>query len=149
MKDYLRDYATEAFRFYARCGKPTYEEMRKSIYNAALQSSRRELQGIRTGFGDPTGQAVINANAAVDEMEGQLLDILAVENALQQLRLEIYKAVDIVYFTDAKFDLERGDIEDRVHVAELEIPASRAQIYRWLKRARVVFARERGLRLSG
>ena len=149
MRDHLRDYATAAFRFYARCGKPTYEEMRRAVYDAALQSSRRELAGIKRGFGDPTGQAVINAHAAVDAMEGQLLDILAVENALRQMRPEWRKAVDIVYFADAQYALERGDIEARVHKAELEIPASRRQIYYWLKKARMMLARERGLRLDG
>jgi hypothetical protein len=64
------------------------------------------------------------------------------------MRPEQRLAVEIVYFTDARRPLEKGEIEARVHQAELEIPASRSCVYRWLRTARRVFAEERGLRVE-
>jgi hypothetical protein len=146
MKDHLRDYATEAYRYYARCGRPSYEELRQIIFDAALESSRREIVRVK-GIGNPTQQAIINAERAVEEMEGQLLDVKAVEKALKTMRPEWRRAVEIVYFAAPKKPLEHGDIERRVHRAELEIPADRSTIYRWLRKARRAFATERKLRL--
>ncbi|MDR1439966.1 MAG: hypothetical protein LBJ10_08145 [Clostridiales bacterium] len=151
-KDHLRDYATEAYRFYARCGMPSYEELRDAVYREALESSRREIErlpGPRAGgFGDPTAQAVINAERAADAREGELLDILAVEKALAAMRPEARRAVEIVYFDGAGRELEWGEASERVHRAELEIPASERQIYYWLKKARLAFAAERSLRVE-
>ena len=146
IKDHLRDYATAAFRNYARCGFPTYEELRKIIFDAALESSRREINRM-SRIPNPTQQAVINAESAVDERQGELLDILAVENALKIMKDECKKAVEQVYFVDAQNDFECGDIKERVTRASIEIPASERQIYYWLRTARYVFAVERGLRV--
>jgi hypothetical protein len=142
----LRDYATEAFRYYARCGCPSYEEAKKAIYDYALEASRRDLIRVK-GITKPTEHAIINAQAAVDQLIGQLEDIKAVEQSLAIMRPEWMRAVELVYFTDADAELDRGDIENRVIMAELAIPASRRAIYRWLRSARIVFAVERGLRL--
>lgn len=57
--------------------------------------------------------------------------------------------MEIVYFADPKKELEKKDISDRVHKAELGIPTSERSIYSWLKMARGIFARERGLRVAG
>jgi hypothetical protein len=63
------------------------------------------------------------------------------------MRPEWRRAVEIVYFADPQRPLEKGDIEARVHKAEIEIPASRQSVYTWLRRARKLFAIERGLRI--
>ena len=146
VKDYLRDYSTAAFRFYARLGRPTYEEMKKVVYDAAFESSRRELINDKN-IKKPTQQAVINAEKAVEALAGELCDILAVEKVLARMQPEMIKAVEIIYFTDAERELMYGDITARVHKTESVIPASESQIYRWLKQARMMFAVERGLRL--
>jgi hypothetical protein len=147
VKDHLRDYATEAFRLYARCNQPLYDDMHDAIYKAAMESPLRELGRIGSGIGKPTEQAMINAERAVEECKGMLNDILAVENARKIMRPEWWRAVEIVYFTDPDRPLEKGDIEARVHRAEIEIPAGRATVYRFLKKARKLFAIERGLRI--
>ena len=146
MKDYLRDYATAAYRYYARCGCPTHEELRDIIYTEALESEKRSLVRIK-GIGNPTQQAVINAEAAVDARKGELMDVLAVETAIRIMRPEWIRAVKLVYFPEPERELERGEIMQRVTSASLLIPASERQIYRWLRFARQTFATERGLRL--
>jgi hypothetical protein len=42
---------------------------------------------------------------------------------------------------------DRGEISERVHTAEIQIPASEKTIYRWLGTARRFFAEFRGLRI--
>lgn len=145
MKDHIRDYATEAFRFYARCGKPSYDELKARIVTEAYETSKREI--VHSGnVAKPTEFAVINAQNALDERQGELLDILAVERVMKIVDAEMRKVLDIVYFTDPDQDLQKGDVSARVHKAELEIPASEHTIYRRLAKARELFAAERGLR---
>lgn len=148
MKDFIRDYATAAFRYYARCGMPRYEDMYRAAYNIALEDERREIVRVK-GVGNPTQQAIINAEAEMDRRAGEFRDILAVEQALAAMRPEVRLAVKFIYFAGADRELVKGDIERRVHRAEIEIPASRRQIYRWLYGARVLFSEIRGLRIPG
>ena len=162
LKDSIRDYATEAFRFYARSGKPTYEELKAHIYEQALESEKREITH-SGNISKPTEYAVINAQRALAERQGELLDVLAVDRVMKILSgaaqdlLSIYgntvrfcirRTIEIVYFTDADRPLQKGDITERVHKAELDISASEMSIYRWLAKARRMFAEERGLRFK-
>ena len=149
-KDNIRDYATEAFRFYAACGKLTSAELEQMVRDRIYQQSKREF--LRSGSGvpfSPTEYAAMKAEDAVRDLQAEMMDIIAVEKTLKRLNSQQRKAVEIVYFTDAEKDLERNDISDRVHRAELEIPASTDTIFRWLRLARRTFAEERGLRISG
>lgn len=148
-KDNIRDYATEAFRFYAACGRLTAEELRQKVKEEIYRQSRREY--FRGGSGmpsDATAYAAIAAEDAVREMQAEFADILAVEKVLQRLNRQQRMAVEIVYFAEPERPLERNDISNRVHRAELEIPASERSIYGWLYRARRIFAEERGLRTT-
>ena len=149
-KDNIRDYATEAFRFYAACGKLTSAELEQMVRDRIYQQSRKAV--LRSGSGmpsDATAVAVMKAEDAVRDLQAEILDITAVEKTLKRLNAQQRKAVEIVYFTDPEKDLERNDISDRVHKAELYIPASEQSVYRYLKKAREIFAEERGLRISG
>jgi hypothetical protein len=147
MKDHLRDYATEAFRFYARMGCPTHDELRQQLYDAALAANKREIT--RSGnISKPTEYAVINAERSVEERKGELLDILAVERVMLIADRSTRQAIKIVYFADADKPLQKGDISMRIHKAELQIPASERQIYYWLSKARKMVAEERGLRTN-
>lgn len=151
MKDYTRDYATEAFRFYAKVGKPSFEKLKQQIYDQALELSKRE--GIKTNnICSPTELSVMKAEQAVLEKKAELEDILAVEKTLHKIKglqgKEVKKAVELVYFIEADKELKKGDIEKRVINASLELNADRSTIYRWLGIARKVFCHERGLRVT-
>ena len=149
MKDYLRDYCTEAFRFYASNGK-TAEEYKNEIYNKALEEyTRHEEKG--SGISCPTEAAIIAAENKVIEMQAEIKDVEAVEMTMAEIASEcrshdIGQAVKIVYFKDPDKELKPGDISSRVHVAELNIPASERSVYYYLKKARTLFAEHRGLR---
>lgn len=141
-KDYLRDYCTEAFRFYARSGGRS--AFIKSIENDIIRSKG-------SGVSKPTEAALIRQEQIIAEHASELADIDAVSKVLVYLDIcrhrDIIQAIEIVYYTDCWKDLEKGDISARVHKAELTIPASTNTIYRWLRQARDMFAKERGLRI--
>ena len=148
-KDNIRDYATEAFRFYAACGQMTSEQIKQKIYDDIYMKSKREY--LRKGSGTNTSAveyAVMKAEDVIKEMESEIRDILAVEKTLKRLTPYERKAVEIVYFTDPEEDWGKGEISNRVHKAEWSIPASERSIYGWLARARRIFAEERGLRTT-
>ena len=150
-KDHIRDYATSAFRLYAAHGKPTRDQLRQRLYDEALEESKREIVHVR-GISNPTQTAINQAEIAVINKRAELEDIEAVERTMTALAENpnsavIAKVIEMVYFVAPKKQLKKGDISDRVHKAELAIPASERQIYRWLKQARGFFAMERGLRL--
>lgn len=112
MKDHTRDYATEAFRFYARMGCPTYDDLKQQLFDAALTASKREIT--RSGnISKPTEYAVINAERSLEERKGELLDILAVERVMMVVDLSTRQAIEIVYFADADKPLQKGDVSMR------------------------------------
>ncbi len=148
-KDNIRDYATEAFRYYAACGMKNSEELKQLVKDRIYEQSKQEI--IRAGSGthsDCTAYSVMAADDEIYEMAAEFLDIIAVEKTMKQLSFYQKKAIEIVYFTDADKELKKGEISERVHKAETEIPASEQSIYKWLRRARKTFALERGLRIS-
>lgn len=116
VKDNVRDYATAAFREYARLGCPTPEAI----------SRERDV-----------------ALAA---------DLHAVSECLQILRVEeqayIEDAVREVYFSAPDVPLRKGDVGKRVAAFARAYPASEITVYRWLARARWLFARLRGIRIT-
>lgn len=140
-KDFVRDYATEAFRLYAKMGKPTYDAARRMISDAALKDSE---------FKNPE-TANIKAEGALEKHAPILLDILAVEKTMELLKSggkgHIARAVEEVYFTDPSRTTRRGDISARVRRHSLDAFVSERNVYSWLKEARLLFASVRGLRL--
>ncbi len=140
-KDFIRDYATEAFRLYAAMGQPTRNAAAEQIYQAALQSCE---------FKDPK-VAVICAENAVKAAAPVLDDISAAEKTIKILeqaeKTHIVRAVTDVYFARPTEPLRRGDVSYRANKCALSIPASEQSVYRWLKEARLLFAATRGLRL--
>lgn len=151
MKDHIRDYATEAFRFYALNGKSA-EKYKQKIYIETLESIKKKEQGIKSGISKPTEQAIIKAEEALVERMSEILDMEAVDKVLAEFEARhkkyINKAIEIVYFTDPDEELEFGDIKNRVAKASVEIPASERSVYTWLKQARELFAFQRKLRIK-
>jgi hypothetical protein len=106
------------------------------------------LQSVRNStIGSPTEAALIHKEQILRDKAAELADLEAAEKVMYFSGKEVRQAVEMVYMKDCWQELEKGDIETRVHFAEIHIPASRRQIYYWLARARREFARERGLRL--
>ena len=145
LKSHYRDYATAAFRLLAREGSA--DRYRAKIYNAAL--ARRGEGG--TGLGSPTEAAIMRAEQAVYDAVATIADLEAAEYAVAALEARYgyaaRRALYMVYMAYADRELVKGEISDRIHRAELEIPASEKTLYRWLAYAKRCFAEKRGLRL--
>nr|DAW90299.1 MAG TPA: hypothetical protein [Bacteriophage sp.] len=145
LKSHYRDYATAAFRLLAREGSA--DRYRAKIYNAAL--ARRGEGG--TGLGSPTEAAIMRAEQAVYDTVATIADLEAAEYAVAALEARYgyaaRRALYMVYMAYADRELPKGEISERIHRAELEIPASEKTLYRWLAYARRCFAEKRGLRL--
>lgn len=147
MRDYLRDYATAAFIFYARNGMSA-EKYKKKLYIEVLESQKKN-EGGSGGISKPTESAIIAAEREVNSKIAEIMDMEAVEKVIAELdvrkRHDIIQAIEYVYFNNCNEKSE--DIKARVHNAETYIPASERSIYRWLRQARDLFAIERGLRI--
>lgn len=150
MKDYLRDYATAAFRFYAKNGMSAdkYKEM---IRQEALEEIKRREATVKDGISKPIESALIAAENAVNEKIAEIKDMEAVEKVLAEYKASwkshIVKVIELVYFKDPEQELSIGDIQNRVTAATIQICASERSIYYWLREARELFALNRGLRL--
>ena len=152
-KDNIRDYATEAFRFYAALGKPDYKTIKQALYDRALQEEQKREVHTSNSISSAVESQIRNAQLAVEELKAELLDILAVENTLKILTArndgrDIIKAIETVYFTEPRREIRRGEIQERVKFAALLIPTSEPTVYRHLRAARNIFAVERGLRCA-
>ena len=148
IKTHYRDYATEAWRLYARLGSA--EAYKRRIYAEAQQ---RHAEGGSGGVGSPTEAAVLRGEAAIADKEGVWRDLEAVERAVERIASLrngdcILRAVREVYQAHAETPLVRGEIANRVIRLSIAMPASPRSIYGWLSIARDVFAEERGLRRS-
>jgi len=142
MKDHVRDYATAAFRFWAKW------QGRENYVDYLLQDLQTQKS---SGTGSPTEAALVHKERIIRERHAEIADLDAVEMVIDLCQRHypyIYRAVEIVYLRAPDKPLEWGDIKSRVHDAELTIPASQRQIYYWLKKARLLFAEERGLRIG-
>jgi predicted RNA-binding protein with EMAP domain len=150
MKDYLRDYATAAFRFYAKNGRSA-DKYREQIYNQALEEINRRETLVKDGISKPTEAAIMAAEKAVNEKIAEIKDMEAVEKVIAEFKSSwkshIVHAIELVYFKDAENDMSIGDIQDRVIAAAVEISASERSVYYWLREARELFALNRGLRI--
>lgn len=139
LSDHLRDYATDAFRFYARVGKLTGDEYIDLVKSdSACGQQPKEIREI-------------NALHAASEALGAAYDLDAVRRTLEHLetigKRDAILAVKAVYFVMPSLPLGYNEIASRVRRFSLSLPASERTVYRWLRLARKVFAIERGLRI--
>lgn len=153
-KDNIKDYAIEAFRFYVKKGRPTYESLRDEIVKMADHEAKEELVGSSGRIAKPTEYAVFKREQALQRHEAELLDILAVNKVIAMLNINetgkrILDAVEAIYFVHPNRDFERGEVSCLVIKAGQErLFCSEKTVYRYLKEARQLFAYERGLRVN-
>ena len=133
-KDNIRDYAVDAFRYFAalKCA-PTKEAVR-----FALQK-RHLTQG-----GKPKDCRAL---------EAELQDMYAVVNTIKVIEtlensLEVLQTLTNVYLSNPGELFKRGEIESRILYTTFKANISTATAYRYLALCRRIFAEERGLRLA-
>lgn len=145
-KQAYRDYATEAFRFWARTG--TAAAYREHLLMEAA-ADRSDAPG--AGISKPTEAALLRVEDALDNAMAELKDLEAVDHtrailiASRDGDLKL-KALELVYMAHPQRFIRRGEIHDRVIRTAIALHCGEATIYRWLREARDIFAAERGLR---
>ncbi|MBQ9994092.1 MAG: hypothetical protein IJP17_05210 [Clostridia bacterium] len=122
-KDNYRDYVTDAFRYYALCGRPDSDQLRR----------------LRT--------------VAPQNMRGALSDLEAVSRVINRLNTEPdgedeLHCLELVYFAQPQYYPSRGAITERVRATADKLCMSEASVYRHLRRLRLLMALERGLRID-
>lgn len=125
-KDNYRDYVADAFRYYALCGKP----------------SANDMQRARTK-NPPSDPAT----------RGRFNDLDAVVRVLDRIQYEadcngLAKCLDVVYFANPKRSATRGALTARVRLVAVALAVSESTVYRMLRRLRMMYALERGLRVD-
>lgn len=149
-KDHIRDYATEAFRFYANVGISTIEYKEK-VRREAMDAIVKRESAPKVG-GSPTEALLIYGEKAVEEKLSEIEDLEAVEKTLKEFEAKIYgktvilPLIEMVYFTECDREIRRGEIRDRVVKACTNLSISESTAYRYLKKARLLFAHNRKLR---
>lgn len=149
-KDYIRDYATEAFRFYASIGMNS-DEYREKLRREAMETIARR-EGSTKSDGSPTEAMLMHAEKVIEGKISVLEELEAVEKTLKEFEARPYYNMLIiplirkVYFTEPNKPLKKGDIQDRVIKACEELNIVERTAYRYLKKARDVFAYNRKLR---
>ena len=154
-EDHIKGYATAAFRFYKSVGG--LKAYKQKVWDEAMANSSRQNWQFEeynsTEISKPTEAQIMRAERALKDARADIYDLEAVEQTLYIISTlsngrAIGKAVEIVYFTDLDTPLnKRGFIRGKVISASLDIPAGESTVYKYLKKARLVFAMERGLRL--
>ena len=122
-KENFTSYVADAMRYYALCGCPDAEAL-------------RELRAVLP----------LNGFAGFRDLE-------AVHNMLYRLEREEYgpaavRCVQAVYFVDPKHEPTRKELTERVSSVSQELKIAETSVYKALRRARVLVALERGLRVS-
>lgn len=141
-KDFIRDYATEAYIYWARHGCPSYQEAVERIRSAAL----------RKAYAADPQKASAYADAEVDKASAGLCDILACAEAFRILRESgkglVCDAVKAVYMHDPWKKPKQHEISGRVVKFAMNAHVSERQVWYYLDEARKTFALMRGLRVS-
>ena len=88
-KDHIRDYATEAFRFYAANGMNT-EQFKDKIRQEALEEKRqREERSGNSCGGSPTEHELLYQEEKLQERISEILDVEAVEKTLEEYKVHL------------------------------------------------------------
>ena len=158
LKDHIRDYATAAFRFWAREGGTVsvsgLDQFKRKIICEVEARQAEYIGGVRTyDIATPVEDWLLAQEKAYKRYSAEIADLQAVDEVLRVSQYihngkMMRQALEIVYFADAGRPMTKGDVEARVHRAELTIPASYRTVYRLLNKARALFAENRGLRVS-
>lgn len=144
-KDRITDYATAAFKDYAKLGGQTSKTYADKRYNFAALTAAENI-GVDAPKNN-VGAAIAAAERQKEENAPLLADMAAVEHTFERLKNKqhIIDAVKAVYMTEPFRPLSQREIGRRVINFAVNYPADVRTVYKWLKQARQLFAYYRGL----
>ena len=147
-KTTFRDYAVSAFILWSKWGGAT--AFKNKIWADAIEKEHK-AEGIHSGISNPTEAAVMKAQEALEQVKATVDDLEAVDRVMDMLKYspngkDILFAVERVYMTLRK--VSKGEIKSKVIRCSIDNNVSERKVYRDLAQARILFAKERGLRIS-
>lgn len=152
MNNFVKNYAIEAFRFYASIGEPTREEYQKSVSDRLKRCRRIRKKGILSKT------QLQELDRIEKQIQAEQKDILAVISTFEILNKrdcerkgECSKNISFVLretYMNPEFVLSqsKGIISRNVVRLSVKNGFGERSIYRWLDTAINIFAEERGLR---
>lgn len=156
-KELTRDSATDAYRFYALIERLTaggagkVPDRYRAMLTADLLRPREDARG--SGVSKPTEAAVLACERRLDLARAAILDLEAVERvlawaAVQRDGAELMETMREVWMTDVHTPIGRHTIRDRaMRYASTKGYVSGRTVWRRLKKLRIRWAEERGLRI--
>lgn len=154
IKDYTHDYAAAAFMFYAECGCPSDEDVRKMLRGWAEKNHDSvELRNKRRKRRLLTVENLIEEKVSQIEQELAccIADIAAVNRTIEAIgELSMgddkVKCIRYIYFCRGINLNSRGNMSALIRKCAVDTGMNESFIYRSLKQAREIFICKRGLR---
>lgn len=141
-KDYLRDYSTAAFNLYGKVGN--VEKYKQSL----LEEIESIKVNSKSGISKPTEAALIKAEEELTAKIATINDLEAVEKTLNELKIINLTMFNVVIDVYVNNTFKKGNIQNAViRTATKNFLADRT-VYKYLKKAREIFAYTRGLRIE-
>lgn len=152
MNNFVKNYAIEAFRFYASIGEPTREEYQKIVSDRVKRCRRIRRKGILSK------EQLQELDAIEKQIKAEEKDILAVIRTLEIIKDKqndgkrncsdkIMLALRETYMNpEYVMSQSKGIISRNVIRLSVSGGYGERSIYRWLNTAINIFAEERGLR---
>lgn len=152
MNNFVKNYAIEAFRFYASIGEPTREEYQEMVSDRLKRCRRIRRKGILTK------QQLQELDAIERQIKAEQKDILAVISTFEIINERrknrngscgdrIILALRETYMNpEYVMSQSKGIISRNVIRLSVSKGFGERSVYRWLNTAINIFAEERGLR---
>lgn len=146
-KEITKDYAESAFQYYVSIGKPSYDSLKERYIKDALEYysiiNKKIISIDDLGFHK---KAMDYVDDKLKMKAGELEDILAIEKTLKLLNETEKSVLEIIYFSSDNL-INKANISELVKKTCTITSLPEKTIHSFLRKARVLFARERGLRV--
>ena len=146
-KEITKDYAEGAFQYYVGIGKPSYYSLKERYIKNALEDySYINKKVISIDDLGSDKKAMDYVDDKLKTKVGELEDILAIEKTLKLLNDTEKLVLEIVYFSSDNPIKKKANMSKLVKKACTITSLHEKTIHSYLRKVRVLFAYERGLR---
>ncbi len=146
-KEITKDYAESAFQYYVGIGKPSYDSLKERYIKDALEDYsiiNKKVISIDDLGSDK--RAMDYVDDKLKTKAGEVEDILAIEKTLKLLNETEKLVLEIIYFSSDN-PIKKANMSELVKKACTITSLPEKTIHSYLRKARVLFALERGLRV--
>lgn len=145
-KEITKDYSEAAFQYYVSIGKLSYESLKENYIKDALEEYS-SIYGKVISIDDLRSdkKAMDYVEDKLKKKVGELEDILAIEKTLKLLNETEKLVLEMIYFSSDNL-INKAKMSELVKKACAITSLPEKTIHGYLRRARILFSHERGLR---